>query len=129
MSEELKVCPYCRGGMFYEWDYEADPIYANSICLACGATGPIADDIPEATKLSNTRPLEDALRTELAAANAEIARLREIVRKVEFCEEVQITDDGYMYTCPLCESTVGEGHTIACPFYQWEAPYDEAPEA
>ena len=58
----------------------------------------------------NARPLEDALQ-------AEIDRLRAIIRKVEWsCVE----HNGWAKCCPMCREKRVDGHAESCPFYKWK---------
>jgi hypothetical protein len=80
MSEALKACPHCGGGLSNEGHY--------TVCAECGAQGPrvpgAVPDHDEAARLSNRRacPEGDHLRHE-------VERLRERLR--EQCEQTQAT--------------------------------------
>ena len=50
------------------------------------------------------------IRLRLAAARAEVERLRGIIRKAEWIG----------YNCEICYAEVGSDHAEYCPFYQWE---------
>jgi len=50
---------------------------------ACGFEGGIYNSTKKCVEEWNTRPIEDALRAELAAKDAEIARLRGVIEKLE----------------------------------------------
>ena len=65
------------------------------------------------------RPLEDALRAELAASQAEVERLRGIIRKVEWGKSVHTAWDKYQ-RCAVCGNKQSSGHDVNCPYYQWE---------
>jgi len=61
------------------------------------------------------------LRAELAASQAEVERLRGIIRKVEWVThhcDYPISDS--FQACPLCDNDYLLGHHDTCPFYQWE---------
>ena len=64
----------------------------------------------------------DALRAELAAANAEAARLRGIIQKAEWGKSVHTAWDKYQ-RCAVCGNKQSSGHDVNCPFYQWEASH------
>lgn len=70
----------------------------------------------------------DALRAELAAAQAEIERLRGIIRGTEWVLSADEYDPSketivVQYECAICHfvylDSPGE-HAEHCPFYQWE---------
>ena len=100
---ELKACPFCGST-----DLATESFGERRHCVVCEkcecSTGYMLDD-DEAIEAWNTRPLEDALRaelefakndlatrlTELAAAQAEVERLRDL------------TASHAMKLCPGCE--------------------------
>ena len=61
----------------------------------------------------------DALRAELAASQAEVERLRGIIRKVEWVGYKDFEHQRH-YTCAFCGIKVGNNHSEYCPFYRWE---------
>jgi hypothetical protein len=68
----------------------------------------------------------DFLRAELAAANAEIAKLKGIIQRAEFIN-AEFHGDGVLCDkCAICEGYAMEGHTEDCPYYQWEASDGQA---
>lgn len=142
MSDELKPCPVCGEKPQVNSELSTRPLAScvNPVCWLSGlAFHP--EDWQE-------RPLEDALsaelaamtaerdsesrwaaeylgdlidtRAELAASQAEVERLRGIVRKVEW-SVVVFGEIGRGYRqCPVCMNALSEGHDEECPFYQWE---------
>ena len=74
MSEELKACPLCKSD-----DIACAPIdgYAiwHVVCRKCGAQARGRNKY-QAIALWNTRPIEDDLRAQLTASQAEVERLR-----------------------------------------------------
>ena len=78
MSDELKPCPFCGNQSIEMADRETNSgvWFRYPVCYFCGVSC-------EYAKRWNTRPLEDALRAELAAKDAEIARLKEEVATLE----------------------------------------------
>lgn len=50
---------------------------------------------------------------------AEIERLREIIRKVEWGETVVMGEEGWR-ACVFCKVEEDSAHQDFCPFYQWE---------
>jgi hypothetical protein len=77
---ELKPCPLCGSSdVCNTWDQQShNVVYCNS----CSLIGSIANNIDEANKLWNTRPIEDALRAELEQARARIAGLESYADKL-----------------------------------------------
>ena len=67
-EQELKPCPFCGNVMINR----LDEIGLVAWCQECHAEGPMMDNWDACW---NSRPIEDALRAELAAKDAEIARL------------------------------------------------------
>lgn len=118
MSDELKACPFCGKFMYYEESASGiDAHCTNKNCLMYNKEWLWLD-----VAKWNTRPLEDALRAELAASQAEVERLRGIIRRVEWSVVVigATWGDGYR-RCPICQNSQAEDHEPECPFYQWEA--------
>lgn len=69
MTEELKPCPFCGRHEFFEpGEHPVDSFHV--ICTYCGAHGPAWSDYPRTERMWNERPIEDALRARLAAAEA-----------------------------------------------------------
>lgn len=107
-ENELIPCPFCGGRFEYDND-EYDGAYGEWWkCQTCGA------QVWEQEYL-NTRPAEDALRAQIAARDAEIARLREVIGMVEF-----VRDDWFdELQCPWCEHRGHDGeppkHSPTCP--------------
>ena len=85
---------------------------------ASGVTTTTGIDVPDSMKYLAEI---NHLRAELAAAQAEVERLRGIIRKVEWCVTVfglQPRDTNQQ--CPICANAKCEEHDEECPFYQWE---------
>lgn len=91
--EELKPCPFCRSQSVEVWFDLKTPQEAreqNVYCSDCGGRGPTkteedwnltySDSLTTAAANAwNTRPVEDALRAELAHKDKLIEALRELV--------------------------------------------------
>lgn len=122
MSDELKACPFCGNqSAVMDWLPSLSGIVEYPFCEYCGAQC-------ETAELWNTRPIEDGLRAELAAAQAEVERLREIIRGTEWVLSADEYDPPketivVQYECAICHfvyfDNPGE-HSEICPFYQWE---------
>lgn len=69
MTDNLKPCPFCNEPMSEDNFYSCDG-YPKA--CGCWEHTKTADD---AEKVWNTRPIEDALRAQLAEAQAEVDRL------------------------------------------------------
>lgn len=69
--DELKPCPFCGG--------KADYVGTEIECLECGVMMPKTFAFEMQVDNWNTRPIEDALRAQLAEAQAEVERLKNIV--------------------------------------------------
>jgi len=96
--DKNKACPFC-GGIFEYDNYDAS-FSEWWKCDTCGAQVNDSDYL-------NARPAEDALRAQLAARDAEIARLREVIEAVEW---------GYDSYCPWCGyPEAGKSHAPDCP--------------
>jgi len=112
---ELKACPFCGGEprLLYGLEGEYAVGCSNDNCEFCGED---SRDNQKVITQWNTRPIEDALRAELATAQAEVERLRGIIRNVE-----NLGFDWPGGECrECCDSHPGEEHEPACSFYQWE---------
>jgi hypothetical protein len=81
MSDELKPCPFCGGT---DIENEIDGVWVFTNCATCGGSSFPIDLTKDASNQLrekagrdtwNTRPIEDRLTAELAAANARIAEL------------------------------------------------------
>jgi len=81
----LRPCPFCGKTeySYYSRPYSEPPVY-NIRCTSCMALGPLANEDGPDIDAWNRRPIEDALQAELAAAQAEVERLREVVEFVLF---------------------------------------------
>lgn len=79
MSDELKACPFCGKFMYYEESASGiDAHCTNKNCLMYNKEWLWLD-----VAKWNTRPIEDALRAELAASQAEVERLRKSLALVD----------------------------------------------
>jgi len=84
MSDELKPCPMC-GSSTIMYGLMSGYALWQVVCRDCGIQARGRNKYA-AINLWNTRPLEDTLRAELAAAQAEVERMR--------CDLKNITDIG-----------------------------------
>jgi Lar family restriction alleviation protein len=83
MSEgELKPCPFCQGLEFFCSQNTANNF--SIVCVTCGTDGKAAKTKEKAIDAWNTRPLEDALQSQLKAAQEEIERLKGLDYIVQF---------------------------------------------
>lgn len=74
---ELKPCPFCGNETIYDVAIETNRAAVR--CTKCGHG--INGAPPEAVyKLWNTRPIEDALRAELAQARDALKQIRELAK-------------------------------------------------
>lgn len=62
------------------------------------------------------------LKASLAAARAEVERLRGIIREAEWSDMTMVDNRPYLFApaCPICEVEKGNEHGDYCSFYQWE---------
>ena len=114
MSDEWKPCPFCGGTATTSW-------YGNKVDIhcdneSCPAMNVDIGDLPysDAVKAWNTRPIEDA-------KDAEIARLKEIIRKAEWLwyrQDYPVPDT--FQACQIFHNDYLLGHATDCPFYKWE---------
>jgi hypothetical protein len=74
----------------------------------------VQDDIR--TQLADTMEDYNRMRAELAASQAEVGRLRGIIREASSASEVYAGQT--FHKC--CDSWINEDHETDCPFYQWE---------
>ena len=91
MSEELKPCPFCGTPAVVhitEYDRGSETYTIDCSHMNCGGSPGVYDSSEEAVNQWNSRPLEDALRAELAEARAEIERLREATRPIPVSERL-----------------------------------------
>jgi hypothetical protein len=70
MTDNLKPCPFCNS----DPKLEGDDHWWYAVCR-CGADGGADQTAKKAIEIWNTRPIEDALRAQLAEAQAEVDRL------------------------------------------------------
>lgn len=70
----FQPCPFCREGGNHMVHYRYDGCTIMVACF-CGAIGPRANELEPAVRAWNTRPIETALRAELASAHERIAKL------------------------------------------------------
>lgn len=89
MSDKLKPCPFCGNTIIITRTGEGHT------CNRCGSVG-YWD--------WNTRPIEDELRSQLAAANATIARYRAALAKI--AEFKKCSGPG----CYFCDNEDERGH-------------------
>jgi len=134
MSEELKACPFC--GSEAEHSTNKSTIFVEQTWAWCPNKDCVLRDTEDNDFLYmhsdvwNTRPIEDGLRSQLdamrehyhqmshqlAASQAEVERLKGIIRGVE----------GESYNWhgiefrECCNTIVGKEHDESCSFYQWE---------
>ena len=112
---ELKPCPFCgsEGAILDEPFYEDE--YGCFCNKKCGAVGPCDEDGEKAIEFWNTRPIEDALR-------AEIARLSELLHdemsQLEIATELgnkrwialnEIYENGEKHNANWCKRKAQEG--------------------
>ncbi len=117
--DELKACPFC-GGHIYAEEYPSgiDAHCTNKKCILYGKSlFCLTID-----KL-NTRPIEDALRAELAAKDAEIERLRDALQErkpIPVSERMPEEGLGVMLFDSLPEYwTIGYLYRLSEDRYQW----------
>jgi len=125
--DELKACPFC-GGHIYAEEYPSgiDAHCTNKKCILYGKSlFCLTID-----KL-NTRPIEDALRADLAAAQAEVERLRDMELQADVEHEIWSSWMRYMFTC----GTFNDDETWTMPsdkVERWrrqaDTPYSELSE-
>ena len=116
---EFKPCPRCKEALrlsvqtqheFYGPD---ESLYFFVLCSACGHSSYSEYTREEAIKDWNTRPIEDALRTENEALKAEIAELEEGIKEKddafddlkEAVYNVLEADGEYTYEGEFCETS------------------------
>lgn len=93
MSDELKPCPFCG---FERPHFMEEGHWIYMACESCGCGGPVSTQMRDPSDNWNTRPLEDALRAELAAARAEAEKYRPIPvseRMPKYFDEVLFYDN------------------------------------
>ncbi len=76
MSEELKPCPFCGST---EIRYGYGPLFPVVWCNKCDAQVQDVDDVDDAIKLWNTRPIEDALNKRVAELEESATKANEIL--------------------------------------------------
>ena len=59
------------------------------------------------------------LRASLAASQAEVKRLKGIIKGAEY-GNVEVMGEESWCTCLFCKAEEGKPHYYTCPFYQWE---------
>lgn len=112
MNDELKPCPFCRGEANAEQTDEGNWFVFCYSKEGCDARPQVwAFSYDEAVTAWNQRPVEDALRAELAAAQEENARLR---AKVDYLE------------CAL-NGAESDTHKALSAFNELDAKWDSVP--
>lgn len=81
---KLTPCPFCQGEAKLEPDY--DLFYVH--CEVCGCVGADSRDKGKAVAQWNARPIEDALRGEVARLTAELKAAREAMRWIPVAERL-----------------------------------------
>lgn len=99
---ELKPCPFC-GSDHYQHEGNSDGGELWFSCQNCGAYSPVStntdgDDYSETVAKWNTRPLEDALRAEIATLKSENERLKS---SINFKDDALTTYSEFYERC--CE--------------------------
>ncbi len=64
-----------------------------------------------------------ALRAAISEKDAEIERLKDVIRKVEWyiqSSEEEVEDGIFYIYCPICSRISDDGHHKDCPFFGWE---------
>lgn len=98
MSEELRACPFCgkqEVEIVIEHGCETLPNYKKFYFTNCKNCGSLIDSyriIDELVAHFNTRPIEDALQSEIACLTAEIAALKETNRWIPVSESLPEKD-------------------------------------
>lgn len=131
----MNPCKQClkNKGQLFSNTYENGETDYWVACMAdgCYYETPTFDTADAAIAIWNEPSEEQKLRSriddlerratlEIAERNSEIARLRNIIRKVEW-SVVVFGEIGRGYRqCPVCMNALSEGHDEECPFYQWE---------
>jgi hypothetical protein len=77
MSDELKACSFC--GEPGKVTHDGEHAWWWVECVACGNVGPYDLGQSGAVEAWNARPIEDALREQLAIAQADAALLRTVL--------------------------------------------------
>ncbi len=132
MNEEPKACPFCgkppQGNNWHT--YGRNP--KDEMRYFC-ANHDCPNGLRKAVTLDewNTRPLEDALRADLAAAQAEVERLRDMELQADVEHEIWSSWMRYMFTC----GTFNDDETWTMPsdkVERWrrqaDTPYSELSE-
>lgn len=80
------------------------------------------DLLPSGYVPENRPSRNEFLQAELAAAQAEVERLRGIIREAEWSDMTMVEGRDYLFApaCPICETEKGDVHSDYCQFYQWE---------
>jgi Lar family restriction alleviation protein len=86
MVSELKPCPFCNQSTV---DYFNDDGYISVQCENCGAIGEWGNENEEASGYWNTRPIEDAIRAELASAKQRLNEAEEALNNLDYLPEVK----------------------------------------
>jgi len=91
---KLSKCPFCEGETNPEVDHEVTGYYV--LCTWCGARTCGHQTREQAVEYWNTRELESKLQSAITGKDAEILRLRELLREVkedaEFWLEYYLND-------------------------------------
>lgn len=117
MNEELKPCPFCGSENIEVEDDNFGTTFSSVWlveCLTCGVRSATDERESSAIKGWNARPIEDALRAELAAAT-------KIIRDCQWAESSQERD----FFCPICHWSKAKGHSDNCRLGKWLIEHNE----
>ena len=106
MSEELKPCPFCGKPAHFRSMPGIGLVRVS--CNICAASSDFYqnNDYPAATRYWNTRPIEDALRGDVARLTAELKAAREAMRWIPVGERLPEEDQEV-----ICMTTRKNQHT------------------
>jgi len=76
---------------------------------------------PFCEKIGCSGDCEEEVRAKVAALQAQVDKLTEIIRKAEWAAVVNAySARQFRYTCPLCGNDERDGHLETCQFNNWE---------